>query len=381
MVLFVGPPDGLAQLAASSPPSSGLVGWWKGDGNANDSSGHGHDGTLLSGAAYSPGLFGQAFSIGPGPNRIFVADSDDFKLTNGLSIGAWVYPKGNGWVVLQRSSFSFVPYALNMDFAGNIGLWLTSSSVVGDHLNTPIVYNTWTQVTATWDSVTGKMRIYLNGVLAAEKSTTVQPSADIDESNQPGLGIGNEPSGNFPFNGMIEDVVLYSRALSAAEIMSLAGGPPSITTQPQSQNAYYGSTVTLAVVATGGPLNYLWYKDGLPMLSATNSSLVLSNVSSVDQGTYAVVVSNPYDVVASTAAQVTVSKLSSAIGLYPGITIGGITGSTVAIQYTLDVGATTNWTTLTNLTLSNDLQFWLDTSANINSGSAPRRFYRVVAGP
>src|SRR2546427_13131922 len=92
--------SGLAQL---SPPTNGLVAWWRGEGNANDSSGNGHNGTLLNGVGFDIGKFGQAFSFAGNPNTVFVPDSPDFKLTNSLTVSAWIYPKANSWVVLQRN--------------------------------------------------------------------------------------------------------------------------------------------------------------------------------------------------------------------------------------------------------------------------------------
>jgi hypothetical protein len=266
-----------------------------------------------------------------------------------------------------------------MNDAGGVGMSLTSSGGAIDHLWAPIVYQTWTHVTATWDSASGEMRVYLNGVLATNKTTSVIPAGSLTSS----IGIGNEPGGAFPFVGLIEDVVLYSRALSPTEVASLASTStsPTITTQPTNQTVYFGTTVTLSVAAAGSSLNYLWYKDGQPLWSATNSSLVLTNVSSADEANYAVVVSNPFGVVASQTAQLTVAKLSSTIGLYPGITITGFIGSTLEIDYTVDVNTNSGWTSLGTITLTNATQLWFDQTANVSSGNSPRRFYRVVPRP
>ena len=363
-----------------SPPSSGLVGWWRGNGDAKDSSGHGHDGTVLNGAGFTTGLLAQAFNFGQGYNRVVVPDSPDFKLTNSLSIGAWVFPKANSWTVVQRSSANLVPYSLGMDGAGNMGLWLDTATL-GDHLTAPITFNSWTHVAATWEAASGEMRLYFNGVLVAQKTTAIQPVADLNPTQNPGLAIGNEPSGNFPFIGLIEEVVLYDRALAPAEASALSIAPAAIVTQPQSQNIYSGSTLTLSVAATGSQLNYLWYKDGAPLFWATNSSLVISNASTLDTGVYTVIVSNLLGTIPSTPAKVSVANFSTSIGIYPGITISGITGSTVQVQYTMDVGPSENWTTLTNLILSASPDFWVDRSVELNSGISPRRFYRVVPLP
>src|SRR5712671_1002519 len=85
-------------LAQFSPPTNGLVAWWRGEGNANDNSGNGHNGNLMHAVGFSTGEFGQAFSFLGNPNTVFVPDSNDFNLTNSLSMAAWVYVKADSWV-------------------------------------------------------------------------------------------------------------------------------------------------------------------------------------------------------------------------------------------------------------------------------------------
>ena len=65
------------------------------------------------------------------------------------------------------------------------------------------------------------------------------------------------------------------------------------------------------------------------------------------------------------------------IGLYPGLTITGEIGKTHNIQSTTNLAQTNAWLTVTNLTLIQPSQLWIDTSADSTSGSNPRRFYRV----
>jgi len=83
--------------------------------------------------------------------------------------------------------------------------------------------------------------------------------------------------------------------------------PPSITTQPASQNANAGGTVTFNVVATGtGPLTYQWNKDGSDIASATSATLTLTGVQPSDAGSYLVRVSNGGGTVTSDPATLTV---------------------------------------------------------------------------
>jgi len=373
-------------VAQYSPPTSGLVGWWRGNGDANDSSGNGHDGTLVSGVGFTNGLFGQAFSFAGNPNRVVVPDSVDFALTNSISIGAWVYQAANSWAVLERggNQAGSAAFTFGSNDAGQFTFEINSFSA-SDALFAPITYNQWTQITGTLDGNTGDMRLYVNGILVARKFTTVRPGGIINPALSPALGIGNEPDiGGFPFIGLVEEVVLYSRALTTNEVVLLTTNQslPSITSEPQDKKAYVGSSITFNVTATGTPpLNYLWYKDGLPLTWATNSTLLLTNLATSDAGNYAVVVSNPFGLTTSTNAALTVGVATEQMDLFPGITISGLIGTSFNIQYTTNVSANSTWTTLTNLTLLQPKELWVDISTDVSSGLTPRRYYRAVFVP
>src|SRR5438105_3839383 len=66
-----------------------------------------------------------------------------------------------------------------------------------------------------------------------------------------------------------------------------------ITNAPQGQTVLAGTNVTFAVGATGsGPLRYFWLSNGAPLLSGTNTTVTLSNVTPAQTGSYSVIVSN-----------------------------------------------------------------------------------------
>jgi hypothetical protein len=215
------------ELAQYTPPPTGLVGWWRGEDNAYDSAG-GQNG-LLIGVKFEAGVVGQAFSFAGNPNRVLIPDSPNFELTNSLSIAAWVYPKANSWHVLERTC-GFAPacklaaYTFGMDNAGKF-IFEISNDISGakERVSAPIEFSHWTQVTATLDGVQGEMRLYLAGVLVAKKVTSVRPIGALDPALQPGIAIGNTPAGGgYPFIGLVDEVLLYSRSLSPAEVTGLA---------------------------------------------------------------------------------------------------------------------------------------------------------------
>jgi len=242
----------------------------------------------------------------------------------------------------------------------------------------------WKQVTATLDGGTGDMRLYIDGVLVTNQITAVRPYY-IDPSQAPALGIGNTPyGGGFPFIGLVDELVLYSRALSRAEVANLAVGSngPVIVTQPQGQVGYIGGSVTFRVNARGlAPLGYLWYKDTVPISWATNSSLILTNLQSSDAGDYNVVVTNVSGSVISANASLMINPVGVSLGLFPGVIIQGAVGKNYAIQYTTNIGPNPSWTTLTNFTLAQTPQTWVDITNNVAGASLQRRYYRAVLLP
>jgi alpha-tubulin suppressor-like RCC1 family protein len=88
--------------------------------------------------------------------------------------------------------------------------------------------------------------------------------------------------------------------------LALVNIPPVITTQPQNQTVTAGANVTFNVTATGIPLNYQWYFNGVPLAGATSATLTLANVQSTNAGNYFVRVFNSAGSVFSTTAGLTV---------------------------------------------------------------------------
>src|SRR5437867_9430113 len=92
----------------------------------------------------------------------------------------------------------------------------------------------------------------------------------------------------------------------------VAVAQPSISKQPQSQYATVGLNAQFTVTAGGiSPFSYQWQFNGANVISATNSSLSLTNVQFTNAGIYRVVVTNNYGSVTSTDAVLTVGTLAA----------------------------------------------------------------------
>jgi len=217
----------LMALGLSLPPSTwagctaplpGLVAWWRAENNALDSVGDNH-GTYL-GATHVAGQVAQAFNFDGSGQRVTIPDNDALKLTNSLSIEAWIYPRANGFI-LFRGDYrpGLDPYALTIELTHELQFLVSNAGGEAMVLRSPgaVAMNQWLHVAATLDGATGDARLYVNGDLMAQTNTTVRPMRDLDAGYDPGVGIGGH-AGNynyFPFNGVIDELAVYDRALSA----------------------------------------------------------------------------------------------------------------------------------------------------------------------
>src|SRR5262249_32290251 len=148
-----------------------------------------------------------------------------------------------------------------------------------------------------YDQSTGARRIYVNGVKLAERVdppiTVFNGSANIGI----GVDLNSSTTASYSFHGLIDELALYSNALSDAGLQSIynAGGagkcttptPPSIFLQPANQTVVAEANVTFTVGASGTtPLSYQWKFDGTNLSGATTSALSLSNVQFSQAGIY-----------------------------------------------------------------------------------------------
>jgi hypothetical protein len=147
---------------------------------------------------------------------------------------------------------------------------------------------------------------------------------------------------------------------------------PTILEPLQNQTAEAGSTVGLGARAGGdSPLLYQWYFNGSGLLSATNSSLQLFNVSLSQAGAYSVIISNGFGAV--TSAPVTLSVIPAVDRRpVPGLILSGEPGSTLNLDTADMLSPVPNWAAFDRTVLSEHSQWYFDLTASL---VAPR-YYR-----
>ncbi len=122
----------------------------------------------------------------------------------------------------------------------------------------------------------------------------------VSQTTEP-VWIGNRlgNNGNNYWPGLLSDVAIFNRALSAEEISNLYAVPTAgsaalgIPGQPVSRIAFAGTTATFNVGATGPqPFSYQWRRSGIPIPGANRQSYTIAGVSPSDADSYDVVVTD-----------------------------------------------------------------------------------------
>jgi glucose/arabinose dehydrogenase len=202
----------------------------EGTGNTlNDRTGTGHTGTI-SGAAWTTptqGKFGSALSFDGVDDWVTVNDANDLDLTTGMTLEAWVFPTALGtgsWrnvVIKERPAGEVYNLYANTDANAPV-VWVVRSTSPGQPLDAAGVatlpLNTWTHLAATYDGTT--LRLFVNGTEVGSRAVT---GALVTSTGVLRMG-GNSKWGEY-FQGRIDEMRIYNRALSGAEIQLDMGAP------------------------------------------------------------------------------------------------------------------------------------------------------------
>jgi ABC-type molybdate transport system substrate-binding protein len=130
-----------------------------------------------------------------------------------------------------------------------------------------------------------------------------------------------------------------------------------------------------------GPLTYQWFDNGVALSGATNDTLSFTNIQPTNAGLYTVVVTSPLGSVTNTPEEVIVNPAGVTFGgLYPSVLIQGVVGYTYEIQSTANLSDTNSWVTVTNLTLTQPIQLYVDTNTDASLPRNAQRYYRVLPG-
>ncbi len=276
-----------AQNVPNYVPTNGLVGWWPFNGNANDESGNGNNGTV-NGATLTSDRFGNsngAYSFNGTSNFISVPDNNTLDLTNQFTLSTWInLPDYSVGPALQNASgntdvtrtilgkprtsawnsgyvLSHYPTGQSTTLAGGAANMSCCPNIGVSGIGLPPL-NTWINITVVYNGST--LSLYLNGAL----NNSTQGVFSLDNSSQP-LLIGKEfvlVGDNWYrwFKGIIDDIAIWNRALTQQEITALynpvnCASNTSIT--PQINYLTTSSTATFTATTSDPNPSYVWQSD------------------------------------------------------------------------------------------------------------------------
>ncbi len=229
----------ISMAAAWDTISDGLVGHWKLDETtgtiAADSSGNGNDGTMSNGLDADNdsaiGAVGRAirFEGTAFENELNVAHDAVFS-PDDFSLAAWIYVEADdgqqAYNIINKEENTGNRYGMDVNFpeeALRCYNDVASTSVIIQSANNSISFGRWHHVVCRYDTTNEEISIYIDGVQAA---TPVATGGLATQKNTEDLNIGYRHNIGGPwkedyFNGMIDDVRIYSRVLTTDEITTL----------------------------------------------------------------------------------------------------------------------------------------------------------------
>lgn len=238
----------------------------------------------IEGAAWTQGFLGSALAFDgsddrvalPGPgmtgNAMTLAlwfKADDFGTSDArlISRASGTNANDHDWMLSTVSSGSESRLRVRLRVNGSTTTLAASSGAIAS--------DTWTHAAYTYDGI--QLRLYLNGALVGSAPL----SGAIDERGALSVAIGNQPqgAGSRPFDGVIDEVHIYDRALNASELTELANpctGIPVAAFDVQTSGILAPVTVTLDASASsdcdGSLTNYAWdFGDGQTGQGATTN--------------------------------------------------------------------------------------------------------------
>lgn len=208
--------DAFLSELAGYVPLKNLVAYWPANGDAQDYSIYNNSGTVEGNVDYAPGKYGQAFDLTSSTDGYINCGHDlNSNTRKSLTVSAWVNPMeaSKGSIVTRISPF-FVQMLKNRRvragiYIGSPPLWAT---VISD---SELSLNTWHHIAVTYDGL--NLTIFINGEI--DKVQEISGQMPITRSPVY-IGFGKTSQDQY-FKGLIDEVMIFNKALSADKIKVL----------------------------------------------------------------------------------------------------------------------------------------------------------------
>lgn len=277
-----------SQHLPSWVPKSGLAAFWTMTGNGLDASGNGNHG-VVHGATLVTDRFGMensAYSFNGNGNYIDVKDTASLNPTAALTLSMWVqtttdhgvagvlgkWNNYGGIVGISREQFCFD--VSDTHYGVNFQVKTTDNYKVSPREDQMIYKNgQWNHYVGTYDG--SNARLYVNGKLVSTYRTS-GPIPVIKQNFEIGRIAGGQPTcaTAFYFTGSIDDVGLWNRALTPAEVSALYSGCPGVeaTLSPLGPLSFcQGGSVILKTNAIPGA-SVFWFRNDT-LIAGANDTL------------------------------------------------------------------------------------------------------------
>lgn len=293
-----------------------------------DASGNGITATLTNGPTWTAsGRYGAGLIFDGGNDSVQVPASTALDLTTAFTLEGWVNPTSStSGVLLHRPEASGLGTTYSLQASGSVFARAKTTAATVTVYGPAIPTGQWTHVASTWDGAT--LRLYIDGALSASAALN---GTLVSSTGQP-LSIGGL-SGHM-FNGRLDEIRVYSRALSASELTrdmyaALDTSAPPVV-----------AGFTPASGATGLPLTVTpsaIFSKAMTGSTITSNTVVLRNAQ-----TQAIIPATVTYDAASHAATVTPTGALAALTTYRVTILGGTAGVLDGTGVGLDTDVT--WT-------------------------------------
>ena len=361
-----------SSASAATIPTANLVAAYafdEGSGSAaNDTSGNGNHGTINQAAWAATGRYGRALSFNGTSSMVTVPDAPGLDATSAVTVEAWVNPvtSSNWRSVVMKESASGLAYALYAsDDRGLPGGYanLGSADLNATGVAT-IPAGTWSHLAMTFDGST--IRLYVNGT---EVSSTPASGALITTGSPLRIG-GNAVWGEF-FQGLIDEIRIYNRVLTGAEIQADMQTPLTVTPPPAIISQVDGAGNFVFANLSSGTYTVTPVRAGTTFIPASRDVVVSgSNVSGVNftvqASTFSVAGSlgaagAGASVTITGAASATVTADTAGNFSFPGLVNGNytVTPARAGVLFTpLSLAVTVNGANVTGVNFASQVLTW-----------------------
>ncbi len=310
--------------------SQNPIGWWKFDETsgttASDASGNNHSGTLINNPTWTTGKVGGAISFNGTTNYVDFGDNLNL-IGNGLSLSIWVKPNTlTDYLAFIDKLSSGGNYRIHGAADGSVAFGIRNTANGFDYISSVagvLKVGTWTHIAVVHTNATNQGTLYINGVAVGTKTFTITRGSTTET-----LKSGYTANNSVYYNGAVDDMRIYNRVLSTAEVQSLYNiAPPPDTTPPSVPANLTGaivssSQINLAWTASTdnvGVTGYKIFRNGTQVgTSATNSYSDTGLAASTD---YSYTVS-AYDAAGNNSAQSASASVITLGSTAPSIAIG-----------------------------------------------------------